>query len=166
MIFRQKLCISLSLSLSLSLSCNVVAPGVQAAAARPRVEEEPTTQKEHKTQRKLYKFPSTKQTLKGTEKKQKTQNLTPTLELRGAATLISTHSSSTQMQNNSNSRRRRRREHTGKIIWEHESLKTSWVSPMRSFCLPLVVRARNHVEEPCFQKRNYEHWKFQCHEFS
>jgi hypothetical protein len=116
MIFRQKLCISLSLSLSLSLSCNVVAPGVQAAAARPRVEEEPTTQKEHKTQRKLYKFPSTKQTLKGTEKKQKTQNLTPTLELRGAATLISTHSSSTQMQNNSNSRRRRRREHTGKII--------------------------------------------------
>jgi hypothetical protein len=83
------------------------------------VEEEPTTQKEQKTQRKLYKFPSTKQTLKGTQKKQKTQNLTPTLERRGAAALISTHSSSTQMQNNSNSRRRRRRrrrEHTGKVI--------------------------------------------------
>jgi hypothetical protein len=44
------------LSLSLSLARNVVAPGGQAAAARPRVEE-PTTQKEHKTQRKLYKFP-------------------------------------------------------------------------------------------------------------
>jgi len=48
-----------------------VAPGVQAAAARPRVEEEPTTQKEHKTQRKLYKFPSTKQTLKELRKNRK-----------------------------------------------------------------------------------------------
>jgi len=34
--------------------------------------------------------------------------LTPTLELRGVAALISTPYSSTQMQNNSNNRRRRR----------------------------------------------------------
>jgi hypothetical protein len=57
--------------LSLSLSCNVVAPGVQAAAARPRVEEEPTTHKNTKPRRNSTKFPSTKQTLKGTQKKQK-----------------------------------------------------------------------------------------------
>ncbi len=58
-------------SLSLSLPCNVVAPGVRAAAARPRVEEEPTTQKDHKTQRKLYKFLRQNKLLKELRKNRK-----------------------------------------------------------------------------------------------